>query len=177
MDGGGGSRVERYLAHLDRLSGGIEPRFNPIDSTHDGLKAVVVISYDDVPEAGMLTAFTYGLSLAEHPLWRLGKPELAISVNSLDPDWGLAVGFMAERLRGDCPFSYGNTINFGERVVQESALDAFVVFAPAVLARQDFLGIDVGDALHVSIAGMYPVHQSERAFIERAGLEAFWKLD
>ena len=173
----GATRVERYLAHLDRVSGGLEPRFTRVASTKPGLHGVTVISYEGVPEAGMLTAITYGLSLAEHPEWTHGKPELAISVRSPDLEWGHAVGHLAEVLRGSCPFAYGDTMNFGERVEAGSALDAFVVFAPAVLGRDDYLGIDVGDALPVAIQGMYPIHQSERAYIHEHGLEAFWHRD
>lgn len=173
----GGSRVERYLAHLDRVSGGLEPRFTPVASTRPGLRGVTVIAYEGVPEPGMLTAITYGVSLAEHPEWRLGKPELALSVRSPDPAWGYVLGHVAETLRGECPFAYGDTINFGEPVDPGSGLDAFVVFAPAVLARDDYVGIDVGDELPVSIQGVYPIHQSERSFIHEHGLEAFWSRD
>jgi hypothetical protein len=52
-----------------------------------------------------------------------------------------------------------------------------VVFAPAVLDRDDYLGIHVGDGDHISIAGMYPIYDSERAYIGEHGLEAFWKLN
>ncbi|MGX1540894.1 hypothetical protein [Streptomyces adustus] len=60
------SRVEKYLAHLDRLSGGREPRFFPVESTKQGLRGVTEIVYDGLPD-GLLTTLTYGLSLAEHP--------------------------------------------------------------------------------------------------------------
>ena len=112
----GGSRAERYLAHLDRVSGGLEPRFTRVASTRPGLHGVTVISYEGVPEPGMLTALTYGVSLATHPEWRLGKPELALSVRSLDPAWGYVLGHVAETLRCECPFAYGDTINLGEPV-------------------------------------------------------------
>jgi hypothetical protein len=80
-------------------------------------------------------------------------------------------------MRGDCPFSYGDTLGFGDRMSEESSMTAFVVFAPAVLDRSDFLNIDVGDDLPVSIAGLYPIYQTEREFIQARGLEAFWHLD
>ena len=173
----GDPRAERFLAHLARVSGGLEPRLTRIASTRPGLAGVTVISYDGVPEPGMLTAFTYGLSLAEHPGWRLGKPELAISVRSLDPAWVHAVGGLAETLRGDCAFAYGDTIDAREPIAPDSALDAFVVFAPAVLGSADYLGIDVGDALPVTIQGVYPIHRSELAYMREHGLEAFWNTD
>lgn len=46
-----------------------------------------------------------------------------VSVNSTNVIWAHAVGFLAEQLRGTCPFSYGSTIDFGERIVPESDSD------------------------------------------------------
>ena len=46
---GGTSRVERYLAHLDDLSGGAEPKFSPVASTtRPGRKNVTAIGYSDL---------------------------------------------------------------------------------------------------------------------------------
>src|SRR4051794_28747768 len=159
------TRIERYLAHLDSLSGGIEPQFKPVASTHPGLGPVTAIIYSDMPEPGLLTSLTYGVSSGEHSEWRHGKPELCICVRSADVTWGLAVAFIAEGLRGECPFSYGDLLNFGERIAPESGMTAFVLFAPAVLDRADFLGVDVGDARPINIAGVYPIYESERQFI------------
>lgn len=175
------SRVEKYLAHLDRLAGGQEPRFFPVRSARPELPRVTEIVYDNLPE-GQLTALTYGLSLAEHPDWRHGSPELCLSVTSSDVIWAHAVGYLAEGLRGTCPFSYGNTVDFGERIASESEMTAFCVFAPLVLDRDGYLGIDVGVPGHeghdvINIQGMYPIHEVERQFINEQGLEAFWKRD
>ncbi|MBI4941517.1 MAG: suppressor of fused domain protein [Actinobacteria bacterium] len=148
-----------------------------MDADRPGARRVTVIRYDDLPEPGMLTALTYGLSLAEHPEWRLGRPELCISVRSQDPCWGYAIGHLATQMSGECAFCYGDTLNFNERISEESAMTAFVVFAPAVLDRADFTGIDVGDRLPINIAGMYPIHDRERLWIREQGLEAFWQLE
>ncbi|WP_345457769.1 suppressor of fused domain protein [Actinoallomurus oryzae] len=174
------SRVESYLAHLDRLSGGVEPRFLPVASTKENLKGVTVIAYQDMPE-DLTTALTYGLSLAEHPDWKFGRPELCLSVRSKDDRWAWAVGYLAEDLRGSCPFSYGNTIDFGERVSPESDMTAFVVFAPAVADRTD-CRIDVSPPGHeghdiIHLAGLYPIHGTERQYIDEHGLQPFWELD
>lgn len=94
----------------------------------------------------------------------------------------------AEQLRGTCPFSYGSTINFGERIAPESEMTAFCVFAPLTLDRDDYLGIDIGIPGHeshdvitiqgvINIQGMYPIHEVERQFINERGPEAFWKSD
>ncbi|MBG0820056.1 suppressor of fused domain protein [Planomonospora sp. ID91781] len=172
------TRVERYLAHLDRLSGGREPKFTPFRSTRPGMRDVTAIVYRDLPEPGFVTGLTYGLSLSGHPAWTRSTPELCISVRSADDAWAWAVAYLAERLRGgDCHFAYGDTFGFGERVSGESDMDAFVLSAPIGLDREDFLGIDVGDDLPVSITGCYPIHSSERRFIQENGLKAFWDLD
>ena len=164
------------MAHLDELSGGVEPAILPIESSRPDLQRVFVLSYVDLPEPGMLTAFTYGLSLADHPDWRFGKPELCISVRSADDAWALAMGDLADGLRGDCPFSYGNTIAFGP-ISDESKMTDFVVFAPISLDEDAYLGIDVGEARPITIQGLYPIHESERRSIDEHGLEAFWQLD
>jgi hypothetical protein len=170
------TRVERYLDHLDALGGGAEPEFWPVESTSPGHQGVTAIGYRDLPEQGLLLGFTYGLSLARQDEWVLARPELSICVRSDDPTWVLAVAYLAEQMRHDCPFGYGNTINFGEPVTAGTQLDGFVVFAPIALDRADAT-VEVGDDLPIAVVGMYPTHQSERRFIAEQGLEAFWTLD
>ena len=171
------TRVEQFLSHLDYISGGIEPRYIPVETSQSGLPGVTVVVYDDVPEPEMLTGITYGVSLVDHPHWRLGKPELSMTVRSNDLRWLFALGRIGEAQRGDNPFHYGDTINFGERITPDSEMTAFAIFAPAVLDRDDYTGISVGDALPVNICGLYPIHDAERRYIHDHGLEAFWKLD
>lgn len=89
----------------------------------------------------------------------------------------MAAAFLADRLRGSAAFSYGQTLEFGEPISPDSSMSAFVVFAPAVLNREDCIGIDVGDTLPINLLGLYPVHDVERLWIRRHGLEAFWQLD
>lgn len=167
--------VERYLAHLDEISGGLEAQFHRPEPTESDLPSVTSVIYRDVPEPGHITGMTYGLSLVEHPDWELSKPELCISVASTDIAWPLAAGYMAETLRGECPFNYGNVIEFGE-ISPESEMTAFVVFAPLIMEPEDYADIDVG-ATKISIAGVYPIHASEGAYIEENGIEEFWQLE
>jgi hypothetical protein len=135
---------------------------------------VVCMVYQDVPELGHITGITYGLSEVPHSEWRLGRPELLISVQSTDTAWPLAVAAMANRLRGQCPFRYGDVINFGERVAEESEMSAFFVFAPSILEKEEFLNIDVGGPQPINIAGMYPIYDSELPVFAQLGLERFW---
>lgn len=167
------SPANLYLRHLDNIFQQ-EPLFFKEDSLIEGVPGVSAIVYKDVPEAGYITAFTYGLSLVEHPDWKLGRPELCISVKSDNMSWARVIAYMANSLRGDCPFTYGQTINFGQQVSEDSAMDAFLVFAPSILDKEDYLDIEIGAKYKLNIAGMYPVYASELDVYDELGLEAFW---
>ena len=95
--------VERYLEHLSNIFQQ-KPQFYDENSLIDGLPAVTSIVYPDIPEKGFITAFTYGLSLVKHSDWKFGRPELCISVESQNLEWRKIVGYVANKLRGDCPF-------------------------------------------------------------------------
>lgn len=170
------TRVEKFLGHLDRLSGGVEPKFWPVESTSPAHEAVTAIGYQNMPERGLFLGVTYGLSLARQKEWRLGRPELSVSVRSDDPAWVLSIAYLAEQLRHDCPFLYGDAINFGEPIAAGSGLDGYVVFAPLAFDRDD-ARVDVGDDLPIQVVGMYPTYAVEREFIAEEGLEAFWALE
>ncbi|WP_028925821.1 suppressor of fused domain protein [Pseudonocardia acaciae] len=169
------TRAARFLAHLDRLSGGVEPTFHPIEPSTPGGEKTWVIAYRNLAD-GLLTGITYGLSSTDHPDWRFGRPELIINVASTDISWALAIGHLVDRLRGDCPFSYGNTIDFGVPIAPDSTMSAFMIFAPSTLDPEDS-GIDVGDEKPINLSECYPIHDSELRYIAEHGLEAFWKLD
>jgi Suppressor of fused protein (SUFU) len=167
------SRVELYLDHLDELIGA-EPQFQFLAPEGGPLPRITSIIYPDQPEDGLLTAFTYGLSLTDHPDWKLGAPELVLCVGSRDFAWGWAIPEVAARLRGQCPFCIGDTINFRERIADESAVSAFFVL-PTVLDREAAT-INLPDR-PVHIVGMYSIYGGEIDLIRRTGPAAFWDLD
>lgn len=92
-----------------------------------------------MPERGFITGLIYGLSLVNHPEWIYSRPELCITVESENIDWGQIAGVIANQLRGECLFSYRNTINFHEQIHEEPETDAFLIFAPSIPGKQDFL--------------------------------------
>lgn len=165
--------AEKYLKHLDAIFQK-EPQFFKTDSLIEGVAGVTAIVYTDFPEKGYTTALTYGLSLVKHPDWKFGRAELCISVESLNLDWANVVGFLANKLRGDCPFSYGQTINFGEHISKDSEMDAFFIFAPGALGKDEYLNIDIGLDYKISIAGLYPMYSDELPVYEEIGLKEFW---
>lgn len=167
------SAAERYLNYLDELFQ-VDSEFYGSPEVTDGVPGVSVIVYRDVPEPGMITAATYGLSLVGHPDWKDARPELLISVESTDHRWGVAAGFVANELRGDCPFGYGMTIDMKSKVTEDSDMDAFLCFVPSLLEREDYERIDVGLEYPLTLVGLYPIHASEAELIQREGLKLFW---
>jgi len=170
------TRVERYLHHLDSITGGVEPRFLPVPGP-TGQPRVTMLVYQELFAPGLITAFSYGLSLFEHPEWRQGKPELCITVQGDRTDATLAIGRIADGLGGSCPFSYGNVIRLGHPVEPGSGMSTIVVFAPVYLERSQYLNIDVGEDRPIGIAGCYPIHEAEAEHINTQGLQAFWSGD
>lgn len=165
--------AERYLDHLIGIFEQ-EPALFLDKSLIEGVSGVSAIVFQDIPEPGYMTAFTYGLSLVKHPDWKLGRPELCISVASTDVKWATAMAAVANKLRGDCPFSYGNSINFREQISDESQMDAFFVMAPSTIDKELYSNIDIGLPYKISIAGLYPIYAPEMNLLDRIGLKDFW---
>ncbi|MDJ0705945.1 MAG: hypothetical protein QNJ46_21970 [Leptolyngbyaceae cyanobacterium MO_188.B28] len=97
-----------------------------------------------------------------------------ISVESADEAWPFAIAYIAEKLRGKCPFCYGSTINFHEQISEESDLNAFLIFAPPFLSKNQ-KEAKLRD-LTCYIKGMYPIFNSEIPLYNELGLERFWRL-
>jgi hypothetical protein len=164
--------VEKYLHHLDSIFK-TEPLFFKEESLIEGVPGVSIIVYKDIPEPGYITGITYGLSLVKHPNWKFGRPELCITVESTSADWPAAMGYLANNLRGEFDFSYGQAIEFGQ-ISENSEMDAFFIFAPAILKKEDYLNIDIGLDYKINIAGIYPLYSDELSTYHQLGLEKFW---
>jgi len=167
-------RLSKFLEHLDATFE-TEPEFFPFESKIPGAPNLACMVYRDIPEADHVTGVTYGLSEVTHPRWKSSRPELILSVQSTDTAWPLAVAETANRLRGTCPFGYGDIIGFGGKIAEESELSGFLVFTPSILAPDMALGIDVGGELPIDIAGVHPIYDGERAVLAELGLDGFWK--
>lgn len=164
--------VEKYLEHLDKIFQR-EPEFFKNESVIEGVNNVTAIVYKDFPTIGYVTAVTYGLSLVEHDDWKNERAELFICVQSDSIDWGIVIGYIANHLRGKFPFTYGNTINFGEKINEESEMDAFLIFTPTILEREEFMNIDIGLDYKINLSALYPIYKSEIEVYNQIGIEAF----
>ncbi|WP_222596968.1 hypothetical protein [Chitinophaga pinensis] len=50
-------------------------------------------------------------------------------------------------------------------------MDAFFVFAPSIMEREDYTDIDVGADYKINIAGLYPMYADETEAYEKTGLK------
>jgi hypothetical protein len=167
--------AEQYLNHLNSVFKKTPLLFKE-DSLDEGLPGVTTIVYENTPEKGMITSFTYGLSLGNHPDWRNGRPELTLTVRSDDFAWGRVSGYLANWLRNKCPFSYGNPIDFREKIANDSEMDGFLVFSPSIFRdKRNYENIDIGAGYKIYIKGIYPIYATEIDVISKLGLEKFWK--
>jgi hypothetical protein len=168
------SAAERFLAHLYDIFG-VEPTFHPMEKMDPDLPPVTALVYRDIPEPGYVTGITYGLSLVNHPDWKLSRPELCISMRTTMDSWAMVAAYVANGMRGECPFTYGSTINFHQQIDNASEMSAFFLFAPSIFVQKEhYTGIQVGDGLPLNIVGLYPIYEEEIESINRLGLKDFW---
>ncbi|CAG7845139.1 hypothetical protein USB125703_01396 [Pseudoclavibacter triregionum] len=171
-----GGRLEQYLDFLDELVGEAESGEDSVESTTPGVPDVLAIDYEDTPEDGLLLGFTYGLSLVSHEAWTKSRPELSICLETDDPAWARAIAELVERERGMAEFAPGEVFDWDGPIVEGTEMDGFVIAGPLVL-DEEFSFVEVGEDLPIRILGVYPVHASERDYIDEHGVDAFWKLD
>lgn len=171
--------AELFLKHVEAVCGKKADSFSRIDASEPDQPPVHVLFFHDVPESGYTTAVTFGLSLANHPEWKVGKPELLLCVQSADETWGEAVASVVEAFRGECPFRYGDVLHYGQPIAPESAMSAFLIFAPALAARwltQEEATVSLPDRT-VFLVGIYPLYEAEVATLQRLGLDALWNRE
>lgn len=163
------NKIEPYLQHIEGICGDSGKFYRITDEWEN--PPISVISFADVPESGCITAFSFGLSSVAHREWINSRPELVISVNSLDSSWPLAMGELIRNGRDNCLFNYGMILNFGQPISDESPMDRFLVYACAVLDESD-LTVNLEDR-KVHLSQIYPIHQSEVAVIKDVGVDRF----
>jgi hypothetical protein len=127
---------------------------------------VLSIRYMDCPEPGTLLGFTFGISAVANPLWGGLRPELAICVDSSDPQWAWALADIGDRVRTTSVFLPGDTIEIGEPISKESAMDSFVLWHQLISDDDAIIALDDHEIVLVQAV---PVHQSELEHLRRAG--------
>ena len=141
----------------------------------DGKPKIYLLYFYDLPEKGIMTAVTSGLSNANHPDWKYGKPELIISLETDDLDWGFGIGYFASAFFEEKTFSFGDVFQTDDPISKESGMNAFLTFAPSFL-DQDQATFSLPDRT-IHLTGMYPIYEEEIELYDKIGLEKFWFSD
>ncbi len=141
----------------------------------NGKPIIHVFYFDDLPEIGYSTAVTCGLSNANHPEWKITKPELMVSLESRDRSWGLGIAYFASAFFNEKRFRYGDVFEINDPISPESSMNGFLVFAPPFSTQEDFT-FNLSDR-KVSLVGMYPIYNKEIEFYGKVGLKEFWHTD
>lgn len=165
------SNAELFIDHLQSIFGE-EDAIHKADAS-DGGPPVSVFVYQDIPEKGMITGVTYGLSHCPLPDWTNSRPEMIVSVESLDLDWPLAAATFAAMFRGEKKFQYGDVFTTDYPLAPDTEMDGFLVFAQSIL-DDEYVSVQLND-YKVHFSQFYPIHLKELAVYEKIGLEAFWK--
>jgi hypothetical protein len=165
------SDAQTFLEHIESI-------FGEADAIHmaaasDNGPPVAVFVYHDIPEPGMITGVTYGLSLCPFPAWKFGRPEMIVSVNSSSLDWPLSAATFAASFRGQKPFQYGDIFTTDDPLAPDSTMNGFLVFAQSIL-DSDMASIQL-EKYKINFSQFYPIYEEEVAIYERIGLEAFFK--
>ena len=116
--------VAQYLEHLDRIFK-VEPRYFK-HSKEDDFPPFFSFTYKNIPEKGMVTGFTSGISFVDQPGGGNVRPELMVCVDTEDDLWVLALADIGYQHRGEYSFKAGDTINFNSQISKESEMTSFV---------------------------------------------------
>ncbi len=159
---------EIHLEILERLAGR-EAEYTRIGEIVRG-PVIFTAHWLDLPEPGLITGFTVGLSA--HPRWRSGvAPELIISVESTDPAWVFAIGVIAEQAGNEFSFGVGETVDFRERISENSEMSAFLIMHQMILPEE--YGVLETKRGPVALRQMIPLYSSELRMIREVGPSTF----
>lgn len=164
--------VEKYFNHLYKIFK-TEPKYFKF-SDDDDFPPLHLLTYEYIPELGMITGITSGMSLVE-PLGK-GKlrKELLISVSSSDPSWALAMADIAYQHRETWRFEPGDVVRHHGKVSGESEMTSFLIWHQGVI-REDHETICFKE-WHTRIMGLFPIHDDERELIAKHGPEWLFEL-
>lgn len=163
------TNAELFIQHLGNTFGD-EDVIHKADA-EDGGQPVFVFVYKNLPEDGMITGVTYGLSALPFKPWKYSRPEMIVSVQSLNLNWPIAAGIFAGSFRGQKVFQYGDVFTTDDPLASDSKMDGFLVFAQSILEPEQAT-VQLND-YRINFSQFYPIYRSEIPIYEKIGLEAF----
>jgi hypothetical protein len=170
------SDADRFACFVERVSSimGAEPDIHEVVPREPGDGEVFALVFVDVPEPGLVTGVTYGLSLWQR-LNAQPVRELCITMRWADPAWPKVPARTVAVLRGMCPFDPGMVIGYKEPYVPPSRMSSLVLAStlpvPALANGIDVAPPDADTVDLVEIVAAYPLYPSEREAVQAVGLE------
>jgi len=148
-----------------------------IETQNPELGMVLGVVYQDYPEPGLTSGFTYGLSAARHPEWKTHKPELCITVESAQDDWISAVAQLVEWNRTSHPFLPGSLFHYGKAIAGDTHMDSFLVFNEAIGEAQPMIpdsqrSVQLQNEI-IQIYQIYPLYHNEVELMKKVGIRKF----
>jgi hypothetical protein len=162
---------EIFLSHIENIFGPAE-LIRKHDCPRGGVPVSVFI-YRNIPDTGMITGITYGLSCFPYPGWKLARPEMIISIESEDAMWAWTAAYFCAEFRGEKPFSYGDVFTTEAPLASDTKMDGLLIFAQSILDKE-LEAIELND-YRVHFSQFYPIYRSELEAYRKIGLERFWK--
>lgn len=164
------TNAELFVQWLDRTFGEEDTILQ--HECPSGGPPVSVFVYRSIPEAGMITGVTYGLSTYDHPDWKLSRPELIVSLETTNKSWAYAAAFFAAEFRGKKRFCYGDVFTTDAPLADDTKMDAFLIFAQSLFDPEDAV-VQLND-YKVTLSQLYPIYRSEISVYEEIGLKNLW---
>lgn len=164
--------AEKYLEYLEKIFK-VQPKYLKF-SEEGEFPPFHMLGYQDVPEKGMITGVTSGMSFLPDPQSRDVRQELIISVESEDPSWILAAADVGYQNRGYRSFFPGQTIKHHGVISEESGMTSFLVWHQGVI-REDLEVVCLPE-WHVKFMGLFPIYDDERELIKEHGTDWLFEL-
>ncbi len=161
--------VENYMNWLDDIAG----EENEIICIDKKEPQIFISFYDDIPEEGYKTAYSFGLSSIKKSECGNTSPELLISVSDSDNSWGLAMGEIIKQCRYKCKFGNGDVFNFKSKISDNSDMSCFLVYANSLYEPGDEVA-QFNDRT-IKLLQFYPIYLSEMELISDKGVDYFIK--
>jgi len=169
------TKAEQFVQYLTQIIGREPDQVVGTEADPTQSDMIYGIAFQNYPEAGLLTGFTYGLSVGQHPDWKDIRPELSITVASQDIDWIKALVYLLEWNRPAHAFLPGSLFHYGQAVAPDSAMDSFLVFNLAIGQGEQFRNIQL-DEEKVTLHGVHPLYHDEVAMLQKVGIRKFMGL-
>lgn len=141
-----------YLSKLEAACGKEASYFNEIDS--DDGPPIAIIGFDDYPQQGEFTYFSYGLHMVKKPEWKFGRPEYFVTVDNSNREFALFFAYLISVFAWKKIMGWNTLIGAGD----EDAIDGYpyrrIALGPPMYLDWESYAIE-GDDLPINIGMAY----------------------